>query len=199
MHVLNFEGHGGLAIPAGAFSLEMFRHSVLNYMNENNIDSANIFGYSMGGYVAISLAGEYSERVTGIMTLATKFDWNKITAESERKMLDPTTLLNKVPKFAETLKQRHAPQNWENVVLKTGEFISSLGTYPLLEDDFRKVKCKVRIMVGDHDKMVSVTESQDTYRRFNSGSLVVLPDTSHPFEAVDEKRLMYEIQSFFTA
>ncbi len=197
VHVLDFDGHGGISIPSETFSLEMFRNAVLKYMDDNAISSAHLFGYSMGGYVAISLASDFSGRVLSIMTLATKFDWNESTAASERRMLDPAIMVQKVPHLAETLKQRHAPENWENVVNKTSEFIDDLGRHPLTENDFRKVKCKIRIMVGDRDKMVSVTESHNVYKMFPSGSFVVLPETPHPFEAVDEKRLTYEILSFF--
>jgi len=197
VHVLNFEGHGGLGIPSDSFSLEMFRNSILKYMEANNIYSAHIFGYSMGGYVAVSMATEYPDRVLSIMTLATKFDWTESTAEAEKRMLDPSTIFLKVPQLAEALKLRHAPENWENVVHKTSEFISSLGKHPLGENDFHKVICKVQIMVGDRDKMVSVPESLNICKMFSSGSFVVLHDTPHPFESVNESKLIHEFRNFF--
>ncbi len=197
VHVLDFDGHGGFPIPDDSFSLKMFRSNVLKYMDENEIISANIFGYSMGGYVALSLAAECPERIESIMTLATKFDWTVSTASAELKMLDSSNIKLKVPQLAETLKQRHSPENWENVVRKTGEFIIFLSKSPLSENDFRKVKCKIRIMVGDRDKMVSVHESFNVYKMIASGSFSVLPNTPHPFEAVDENRLIYELKSFF--
>ena len=56
IHLINFPGHGGRAMPASAFSIELFASDVLGYMKENNIEQANVFGYSMGGYAAVYLA-----------------------------------------------------------------------------------------------------------------------------------------------
>lgn len=196
VHVLNFDGHGGSAIPSELFSMEMFRNSILNYMEENSISAAHFFGYSMGGYVALSLAAEFPERVKSVLTLATKFDWNEITASAEMKKLEPDIISDKVPEFAEILRQRHAPENWKVVVMKTRDFIASLGIKPLQERDFKKIKCKVRIVVGDRDKMVSVIESLKVYSHLSSGSLMVLPETSHPFELVDANKIINELNEF---
>src|SRR4029077_13449669 len=72
VHTLNFSGHGGETIPA-TFSIEGFANDVLHYLKQNNIDKINIFGYSMGGYVALYLAKHYPEKVNKAATLATKF------------------------------------------------------------------------------------------------------------------------------
>ena len=47
------------------------------------ITRADIFGYSMGGYVALHAARRHPERIGSIMTLGTKFAWDTPTAEKE--------------------------------------------------------------------------------------------------------------------
>ena len=51
VHALNFSGHGGEQMP-NSFSIELFANDVLTYLDKTNIQKINIFGYSMGGYVA---------------------------------------------------------------------------------------------------------------------------------------------------
>ena len=68
VHTLNFSGHGGLPIPEEGFSIELFAKDVLNYLNNKKIDSINIFGYSMGGYVALYLAVHHPNPVSMSVT-----------------------------------------------------------------------------------------------------------------------------------
>ena len=75
VHTLTFEGHGGRASNR-PFSMGGFVENVVDYLDKNGLDSVNIFGYSMGGYVALMLAKEHPNRVNKIMTLGTKFAWN---------------------------------------------------------------------------------------------------------------------------
>ncbi|HET6527264.1 MAG TPA: alpha/beta fold hydrolase, partial [Balneolaceae bacterium] len=49
LHALDFEGHGENGSINGPFQMEHFAENVLNYLDENKIKQANIFGYSMGG------------------------------------------------------------------------------------------------------------------------------------------------------
>ena len=79
-------------------------------MNENYIQTIDIFGYSMGGYVALWLARFYPDRVGKIFTLGTKLKWNDEEAEKEIKMLNPEKVELKVPAFAQQLAERHGEQ-----------------------------------------------------------------------------------------
>ena len=47
VHALDFSGHGQAAWPERGFSLEVFEEDVLRYMNENGINAAHLFGYSI--------------------------------------------------------------------------------------------------------------------------------------------------------
>src|SRR6478672_5186908 len=75
LHTINFSGHGGEAFPNEPFSMELFANDVLHYMQQNNIEQVNIFGYSMGGYVAMYLAKHHPQKINKLITLATKFHW----------------------------------------------------------------------------------------------------------------------------
>jgi len=55
VHSLSFSGHGAETMP-GIFSIETFAQDVLNYLQKNDLKQVSVFGYSMGGYVALYLA-----------------------------------------------------------------------------------------------------------------------------------------------
>ena len=160
VHAFNFLGHGGKATNK-AFSNKLFSENILQYLNENEIDSCDIFGYSMGGYVALFCAKKHPNKIDKIITLATKFDWTPETAAKEIKMLNPKIIEEKVPKFATMLRARHEPNDWKVVLQNTADMMHGLGNGNALnEDDFKGIKNEVLVAVGNEDKMVSIEESK---------------------------------------
>lgn len=130
---MNFSGHGGRAF-APDFGIEQFAHETLDFLTEENLSQVDVFGYSMGGYVAL-YASLLKPRAFGRMvTLGTKFDWTKASSEAEVKKLNPEKIQEKVPAFAENLARRHAPLDWKDVVNHTAMMMLKLGENPLLNE-----------------------------------------------------------------
>ena len=57
----DFDGHGATELKEG-FSIELFSENVSQFLLENKIEKINIFGYSMGGYVALHAAIRNAEK-----------------------------------------------------------------------------------------------------------------------------------------
>lgn len=199
-HLFDFTGHGGREIPDTPFSIALFAEEVVRWMDGQGYSSVDIFGYSMGGYVALYLAKHYPERVGKILTVATKFGWDVPTAQKEVKMLDPEKIAEKVPKFAAVLEKRHAPADWKTVLGKTAEMMLAMGAEPpLKEEDFRAVGHHVGLCIGENDNMVSLDETLAVVRLLANGSSVVLPQTPHPVEQMNMEMLAGIAQSFFSS
>ena len=197
VHTLDFSGHGGKPLPAEPFSIELFANDVLTWMQENKIETIDIFGYSMGGYVALYLAKHHPEKVGNVFTLATKFNWYPEGAAREAAMLNPEKIAEKVPAFAKALEQKHG-ENWKTVLTKTAEMMINLGNSPALPlTSLAEIQQPVLISVGDKDNMVTLEESIAAYRSLKNGQLLVLPQTQHPFEKVNAERIAGEIESYF--
>ncbi len=167
-------------------------------MEKHSISSVDIFGYSMGGYVGLYLARHYPEKINKLFTLATKLDWNTEMARREVKMLDPASITEKIPAFAETLAKRHHPADWKKVLEKTVAMMLAMGDKNVLtSDDYSHITQPVVLSVGDKDKMVSIDETKAVAGYLKNGQTLVLPDTSHPIEAVDVSALALHTSSFF--
>ncbi|MFN6038666.1 MAG: alpha/beta fold hydrolase, partial [Bacteroidota bacterium] len=98
---INFSGHGLAEFYFPEFTVQAFAEQVISFLDSKGIEKTNIFGYSIGGYVAIYLARYFPDRVEKVITLATKFEWNPSEAEREIKLLDPNLLEDKFPEFAQ--------------------------------------------------------------------------------------------------
>jgi pimeloyl-ACP methyl ester carboxylesterase len=197
VHRLNFEGHGSGVLPDRPFRMEYFAENVLKYMDENEIGQADLYGYSMGGYVALYIALHHPERVGKVSTLGTVLKWSPEVAEREVKFLNPEKIREKVPKFATELNRRH-PEVWEEVALKTKDLLSDLGKTPRIKDEeWSDIDHKVRIHVGDRDETAGIQQSMEVYRELEDGEFVVLPNSPHPIEQVDIDLLVASLNGFF--
>ncbi len=195
-HTLNFNGHGANAF-GNAFSIEQFATEVADYIRDNGLESIHIFGYSMGGYVAMYLATKHPDLVKSICTLATKFYWDEAVAEKEIKMLDADKIEEKIPAFAKQLELRHAPNNWKDLLGKTKKMLIAMGNNnPLKTADYSTITNPVLLMLGDRDKMVLLEETVTVYKALPNAQMAVLPGTPHPLEQADMEQLAFQIKRF---
>jgi pimeloyl-ACP methyl ester carboxylesterase len=185
VHAINFSGHSGEPF-AQTFGIEAFADNVKSFLHEHSIHKVDIFGYSMGGYVAIWFAHRHPELVGKIVTLGTKFDWTVASAEKETRKLDPKKIEEKVPAFARILQHRHAPNDWKALLKSTAEMMTRLGSVPLLSPGvLGSVKNDVEILLGDQDDMADRNYSEKVSEIIPGGSFELLANTAHPIEKVN--------------
>lgn len=200
IHLLNFSGHGATKIPEEDFSITMFENDVLNYISENNLKQPAVFGYSMGGYVALSLASKYADLFSKVITLATKFNWTIESSEKESKLLNPDKISEKLPAFASALEKRHGSPDWKKVLHKTSLMMIALGASPVLSSEvLARITCPVMLMVGDKDAMVSIEETFKVFKSVGNSCLFVVPDTQHPLEKLDVNKISDNVIRFINS
>ncbi len=186
---LNFPGHGG--VPANEpFSMRLFANAVLKFLDEKNIAQTDIFGYSMGGYVALWLAWKHPERVRSVTTYGTKLDWNPEVAAGMGRMFDPEKIEAKAPQLAESLSKIHGSEYWKPLCQSTAKFLHDLGNgLGLTSNAFGEIRCPVTIGWGDLDNVVTEAESRQTAEAIPQGRLEILAGGKHLIEQVDAGQL----------
>lgn len=196
-HALNFSGHGRVASNHHAFTIQNFAHEVLDWMNEHYDRKIDVFGYSMGGYVALWLARFYPERIGKVFTLGTKLKWSEEEAQKEIKMLNADKIAEKIPAFAQTLLERHGEHEWRSVLGKTALMMHDLASNHLTEQDFIKIETPVLLSLGQKDNMVTLEETEYAHRLIKNSELKIYESVPHPFEAVPVNLLSTEFEHFF--
>lgn len=197
VHTLNFSGHGRRPSHHHAFTIQNFAHEVLDWMNERYIKTIDVFGYSMGGYVALWLARFYPDRISRIYTLGTKLKWNDEEAEKEIKMLNPEKVVEKVPAFAQSLSERHGEHEWKSLMSKIGLLMKDLAHTHLTEQDFVKIQHRVLLGRGGMDNMVSFDETDYVHHLLKNSEFKLYENMSHPIEEVPTTLLKAECERFF--
>ena len=192
---LNFSGHGQTPFENN-FSIQQFADELLEFVVKTHLIRPVVFGYSMGGYVALHLASQKPGLFSDIITLGTKFEWSPEIAAKEIKMLDAKTISEKVPKFAQALQKRHG-ENWQLLLQRTAEMMLDLGNNNLLNrDSFSKIKNKVLIGLADGDTMVGVEETDNAASKIIAAKRYTLVNTKHPIETVNTTELAQVINQF---
>lgn len=197
VHLFNFSGHGGKPFAQEPFSIEAFANELQDYLSMKGIEQTSVFGYSMGGYVALYLAKQHPQFFSEIITLATKFCWDETVAAKEAAMLNADIILEKVPMFAEQLKQRHEPNDWKLVLNKTKAMLLQMGKEnPLQLSDYTTIEQPALLLLGDNDKMVTRDETEVVQKALPNSSLQLLEQTAHPIEKANSTVLADIIRGF---
>jgi pimeloyl-ACP methyl ester carboxylesterase len=184
VHRFNFAGHGG--VHAGQdLSMSLFVSDLSTFLSKNKLHKPHVFGYSMGGYVALNLAAREPENLGTICTLGTKFLWTPEEAEKEKGKLQPDIIEQKVPAFARMLEQRHAPLDWKQLLYQTAGMMQQLGNGGALGPaELSTISNKVTIGWGNQDKMVGKEESESTAKLLKYGQFRELEGLPHPIEQI---------------
>ncbi len=196
VQTFNFSGHGGEPFAQG-FEIETFAEELSNYISRYCQNTPLILGYSMGGYVALVLEKLKPNSCKAIVTIATKFDWLPEASEKEIKLLNHDIITQKVPKFAKVLKERHAPNDWVDLLDSTKKMMIELGNSPsLLPTHLSKIQIPVMCCVGDMDEMITLNETIQAYQNISKSHLFVMPQQRHNIEKLNYDLLLEGIKGF---
>lgn len=186
VHSFTFLGHGTSELEGG-FSIQLLVDQLRDYILENDLNNVSIFGYSMGGYVALKYAMTQKSKLDHIFTFGTKFNWTQEGAEKEVKKLNPELIEEKVPHFASWLKSQHGENHWRTVLFNTAEMMRSLGTTnDLMYDDLSEIQCLVTINLGDQDQMADKESSELIAERLPKGKFNYLMGVGHELNTIQD-------------
>ena len=188
----DLSGHGGLPINE-KFSIDLFTKDLQHFIIANDLEGADVFGYSMGGYVALNHALLHPGKLGRIITLGTKFHWNPAEAEKEIRRLNADLIEQKLPKYASALEERHAPEDWKKHLEYTAQLMLDMGNGSALDiKEFSSIKNPVLVTIGGKDKMVTIEESKAVANVLPNGDFLIFEDFEHPIEQINLTKLLAE-------
>ncbi|MDZ4839534.1 MAG: alpha/beta hydrolase [Bacteroidota bacterium] len=197
IHTLDFNSHGNSEVKEN-FGIDAFAEEVVDYLDQHEIEAVNIFGYSMGGYVALYLARYNPERIGKIMTLGTKWDWTEEYAEQQTAKMDLELMQKKVPAYLVELTNRHKATNIEELMERTVGMMNDLGEDNLLFDEvIRTIEAPILITAGDKDNTLTVKETILTSKTLPNGEYHIWENVKHPFNQAPIQDLGLKMNEWF--
>lgn len=194
LYAMSFSGHGQSAFQK-EFGIAQFAKEVELFIADNKISDPNIFGFSMGGYVALHLAGTRPGLLNKIITLGTKFEWSDQVIEKQKKFLDPS-LIEKNVALATHLKSVHGSKLSE-LLKKTTAMLYDIASQNTLSAGFlATIHNKALIGLADKDQMVTLAETTNVYKNLPEANMYMLPRSKHPIESANLRVLSEIINDF---
>lgn len=196
IHLLELDGHGKSSGKGNAFTLNHFTNQ-LSTLTDAIGEEAHVFGYSMGGFIALLQAAKPDSRIRSVFTLGTKLKWNEEIARKECAMLNPEKIEEKVPTFAHALAKRHGQDQWKDVLTNTAKLLKEIGkVQPIQPELMCKITCPVHLCLADQDAMVTEEETRTVEQWLVNGSFSILPHSPHPIEKANVLALAEKIKAF---
>lgn len=197
VHVYDLPGHGKRVSELNSFTLDEVRNDLDQFIHQ--LGDVFIFGFSLGGYLALDAALRKNKNILGIVTLGTKLNWSPAIAAAEVNTLNVDFLKTKATSFYDYLVQLHGT-HLNDLLAKTSAFIHSIGNQPLLNDNTtHHLTIPIRITHGGKDKMVTREESQKMAECSSNGLYFEIPSFIHPMGFLSPKlfanHVVHQLQS----
>jgi pimeloyl-ACP methyl ester carboxylesterase len=192
----NLLGHGGRPVPDG-YSLEEMSEDLVAWLDSERIGRCDLFGYSVGGYVALHAARRHPDRIRAFATLAAKYRFDESAVSHVVHLSQPARLARpEIGRKAE-MERAHGSANWEKVALNTCELFRRLGQRsPLEEEDLERINVPALIVSGDRDPLVPAAESRRLAELLPFARLALFPGPAHPLKQVPLDQVVRAFRSF---
>ncbi|PWH81907.1 alpha/beta fold hydrolase [Brumimicrobium oceani] len=187
IEVFQIPHHGDYQDSKVQFEMNALVDDFLKFLNK--FGPSFIYGFSLGGYLAIAAAQKDESNILGIVTQGTKFDWSKESAEKETKTLNVDFLSTKAEGFYKYLDKLHG-EYLPKLLSKTSEFMTKLGENPVISSkSVEKFTIPVRLTRGGKDKMVTKKETLNIKEGLKFGNYFEIPSMIHPLGFINPKHI----------
>lgn len=195
-HFLAFEAellllpfHGREAGPR--FNYQSLKDALLEKLKDQK--NYSIFGYSMGGYLALDLISEARIAPDSLTTYGTRFFWTDELVQRVSRNMHPATLATNLPAYVGQLELMHG-RDWQNIISDTLALMAHTVKNPLTHNDFGKIKTQINLMVGDKDSLATPDETQLVSQLIVKSRFEILNNGEHDINKLDHEALKRCVQ-----
>lgn len=177
--------HGEQSESTVPFLLTELVSDLLQFIEK--IGPCYLYGFSFGGYLALSAAIKDESNIKGIVTQGTKFQWNKKIAQTTIKQLESVPKTKGEMAYTHYLSVLHGDK-LDSLIQQTIDFTLSLGEDPFLSPEkVRQLTLPVRLTRGGKDAMTSKEESIAIASALPNGHYFEIPHFIHPIGFIKPK------------
>lgn len=201
----DLRAHGRSDVPTSRWTVADLAGDLAAILDQLEIPSVVLLGFSMGGMAAVEFALRYPDRLTGLLLVGTSAEKEGLMRSAEikslAKLIDLTGPARFLPNeasratFSNQFRRRNPREvtRWESVVRAmppralTQALRAVAGRRPLL-DQLNQIRVPVTIAAGAADRVVKPKSSQAMHQRLPGSRLVVYPGAGHavPTERPEE-------------
>ena len=207
VYAIDLLGHGKSEQPDIAYSIEQQSEMLRQFLVTQNIQSADLVGVSMGGWISLKLASEHPE-VVNRLVVADSAGLKFQTSVTAKNFLPATT--EEFSAFMAMLTPRHyyAPypvrRDFLNQIAErawiTRRIFDSFLTYQdVLDGKLEAVKVPVLIVWGKQEALIPMSVGEQMKQQLPNSSLLVCTDSGHLAVYECWNKIEPEVASFLSS
>jgi pimeloyl-ACP methyl ester carboxylesterase len=193
----DLRGAGSSAVPDGVYTVDLLADDVIDTLDALELDDPVVVGgLSMGGYVALSLALRYPDRLRGLMLMNTRATADPPATARVREDLARELEASGNPDVVvdSMLPKLFAPSSYANhaeLVERTREkslrsnprglanTLRGLAVRPDRTADLAQIRMPTLVMAGADDQLIPPADSKSMADAIPGARLVAIPEAGH--------------------
>lgn len=176
---VDLSGHGSSAFPSGRdFSLDLFAEDARTAMDALDLSSAHVFGFSLGGGVALQLAHCHPDRVDRLALLQTNVQWTPAQVRQMQERLNLDVIQENAPTRADRIQTRH--EQPARLLQQLRSFVETLpDTSETLSTILPNLVAPTLVGGVDQDPLFGPDTPRALHRALPNARLAILPGEHH--------------------
>ena len=177
-------------------TMEFFAEGVMAALDHAGLDRTHLFGFSMGGSVALYLALNHPERLERMAVHAMNVQWDAAEVAVMTGGMDPETMAGVAPRWAERLAETHGAARWRPLARRMIAFTEALPGRRLEDERLGRITTPTLVSAGDGDRYFKIEHALNLWRALPDARLAVHPGLDHPIQHVDPERFAAMVTAF---
>ena len=183
---LDFRGHGASSPTSGEVSFDGFVQDVVDVLDHFEIETTHLFGFSMGGNVALDVARRHPERVRRVAVHGANIEWTSATVDQMQTRLDVDALEKHAGQIGDRLSGYH--ENWRYVFDAMHDWVATLPEQTAgMRRMAEAVEAPTLISCVDRDNLFPFSSTLTLHDAIPESRLAVFPGEHHalPLAPID--------------
>lgn len=182
----------GESLPARRWAIEEMGEELREYMDRNHVDDCALAGLSMGGYIAISFAVKYPERVRQLILADTRARADNDAEKAARtqmiaaleqsgtgilpdRMLPRLLQPNPSPDVVRIVRSTIERTNLQSAIYA----LMAMRERPDASSILQRIECPTLVIVGEHDQVTRIDECRAMAETLPNGQFAQIPRAGH--------------------
>lgn len=184
VYALDFAAHGQSDTFADEpFTPALFIDNAAAVFDHFALDSANLFGFSLGGFVALSYAFRNPERIRRLAVHATHIFWDPDLVDTMLTRVNHQEIKEKSPELARYLTQMHG--DWVSLFERTKDYTVNIINFKDAYSDVRNVQSHTLVSSVDEDDLFEVDSPFRLHATLKNSNLAIIPGKRHALQNVN--------------
>jgi methylmalonyl-CoA epimerase len=195
---VDFAAHGASSDFAEEelLTMEFFAEGVPAVLDEVGIERTHVFGFSMGGAVALYHALHHPGRVDRLAVHGINVQWDRGEVAVMTGGMDPESMAGVAPRWAERLGEAHGADRWQPLTRRMIAFTEALPDRPFPNERLARITAPTLVSTGDRDRYFKIEHALNLWRTLPDARLAVHPGLDHPLQHVDPERFAEMMTDF---